>query len=91
MLLAAEAVAKLCLAPPYETLAQVALKFSVQPALVSSLLLGARTPGQVNGLLKTLSLPDLSQKLLDYLEQKYGDETLRFNPEDRVPQMMKRT
>ena len=89
MLLEAQTIEKKALKPPYKKLAQVALKFSLEPSPISSLLMGARTADQVSELLGTISMPDLSSDLVYDLKQQYGDRTLEFNPGQYVPAMMK--
>ena len=89
MLKAVEYVENLALKPPYEKAAHVAIKFSLEPQEISSLLLGARNAKQVEELLHTVSLPDLAQGIVEKLKADYGQATLQFNPGEYTPGMMK--
>ena len=66
--------------PPYESVAQVAVKFCIEPKSVSTVILGARTAGQIDQLCHTVNLPDLSPELLDWLKSRFGEQTERLNP-----------
>ena len=89
MLKAVEDVENLALKPPYEKAAHVAIKFSLEPQEISSLLLGARNAKQVEELLQAVSLPDLGQGIVEKLKADYGQATLQFNPGEYTPGMMK--
>ncbi len=57
--------------PPYETLAQLAIKFALAPPEVTTLILGARTAEQVNRNMAVAQIPDLNSDTLSELENKY--------------------
>ncbi len=88
LLEAAQELAELTVKPPYEKLAQVAIKFSLEPKNISMLLMGARSAQQVQELLRTVSMPDLPTELMDSLKERYGERTLEYNPEKYTPLMM---
>ena len=52
------------LKPPFETIAQLAIRFSLAPSEITTLILGARTPDQVERNLSAATLPDLDPETL---------------------------
>ncbi len=67
--------------PPYENMAQVAVKFATEPTAVTSVIVGARNAAQVRRNMAVESLPALDQDTVDRLKKEYGDKTLLFNSE----------
>ena len=65
--------------PPYETLAQVALRFAMLPDAIGSTIVGAKTVEQTKANLAALDLPPLDQALVGRLVSDYGDRTTEFN------------
>lgn len=61
-----------CVRPPYEDTAQVATRFALQTAHVSSVLLGARTASQVKRNLAVLDLPDLDEDTMALIRNEFG-------------------
>ncbi len=74
--------------PPYESVAQVAVKFSTLPDSISSLILGARTAGQIKQLTNTINLPELDPELVNWLVTEFGGKTESMNPGDQKPAML---
>ena len=66
---------------PYQSPAEVAIRFSMAPKGVSSLLVGAKNPEQLEKNLNTLSLPPLDQEIIDLLKEKFAGRTEEFNPD----------
>ena len=65
---------------PYQSLTEVAIRFSLAPKEVSSLLVGARSPEQLHKNLNTLSLPPLDQDIIEQLQKEFSGRTEEFNP-----------
>jgi len=59
------------LKPPFETIAQVAIRFSLAPSEITTLILGARTPDQVERNLSAATLPDLDPETLRDLKEMF--------------------
>ena len=64
---------------PYQTLAQVAIKFSLASSQVSSLIIGAKNAQQVQSNVDTALLPDLSPKIVKKLVREYSEMTALAN------------
>lgn len=84
-----EQIEKKAVKAPFETIAQVAVKFSTAPETVSTLIVGARTAEQINQLRHTMSLPELDQDLMAWLIAEFGDKTESLNPSVNKPGVMK--
>lgn len=61
------------------SLAQVAVKFAMAPAGVSTVIAGARKMKQIGENLAVAALPELPDELVDYLRSEYGDSTEKAN------------
>ncbi len=61
--------------PPYDSLAQVAIHFSLALEGVSSLIIGAKTVEQMQRNMQTAAKPALDGDLVRKLRQEYGDLT----------------
>ncbi|HSR12027.1 MAG TPA: aldo/keto reductase [Thermodesulfobacteriota bacterium] len=68
------------LRPPYPSMAEVAVRFSLEPPGVSSVIVGARTPEQMQKNLAIVSLPPLPSEIRARLEKEFGGMTEEFNP-----------
>ena len=79
VLQAARDIAEFAVQPPYEALAQVAMRFSLAPQGVSTLIVGAHRAASVNANMTVADLPPLDSVLLEKLKEKYGDATTRAN------------
>ncbi len=64
---------------PYQTLAQVAIKFSLAPRQVSSLIVGAKNARQVQMNVAAASLPGLSREVVEKLVREYSEKTALAN------------
>lgn len=69
---ASDRIANQFLNPPFDTLPQLAIKFSLAPAEVTTLILGARTAAQVNRNLAAAKLPDIEPELIGRLEEAFS-------------------
>jgi len=67
--------------PPYENMAQVAIRFAMEPPAVTSVIVGARSAEQVRRNIAVESLPPLDSDVVDRIKREYGDKTLLFNSE----------
>ena len=65
--------------PPYESLAQVALRFALIPRGVSTIIPGARNAAQVLRNTAVARLPDLEREIVERLRADYADFTPRAN------------
>jgi aryl-alcohol dehydrogenase-like predicted oxidoreductase len=65
--------------PPYQTLAQVAIRFSLEPDGVSTAIVGCHRPGEMRQNLETGALPELDPEIVDMLRSKYGSITEKAN------------
>ncbi|MEE4243068.1 MAG: aldo/keto reductase [Desulfopila sp.] len=79
----ADELSKWVIRPPYQSLAEVAIRFSLAPEEVSSLLVGARTTEQLQRNLKTLLLPPLDPDIIERLQQEFSGRTEEFNPDSQ--------
>jgi myo-inositol catabolism protein IolS len=61
--------------PPFQTIPQVAIKFSLAPKEVSSLIVGARNANQAKMNIETALLPDIEQNIIEKLIKEYSDTT----------------
>jgi aryl-alcohol dehydrogenase-like predicted oxidoreductase len=75
----AQRLKKTAVNPPYESLAQVAIRFAMLPDAIASTIVGAKSADQVQANLRALDLPPLDQTLVDRLITEYGDLTEEFN------------
>jgi aryl-alcohol dehydrogenase-like predicted oxidoreductase len=76
----ANKIAEHAIKPPYSSLTQVAIRFSLAPDEVSSLLVGARDATQLQDNLNTLALPPLDKKIIDRIKKELSEMTEKFNP-----------
>ena len=65
--------------PPYTTLPQVAIRFSLRAPGVSCIILGVQNPDEVRMNLSTLALPPLAPEIADELCARYGEITEKVN------------
>jgi myo-inositol catabolism protein IolS len=73
-------VAEYAVKLPYNNLTQVAIRFSLAPEEVSSLLVGARDEKQLKENLNALTLPPLDKKIIDKIKKELSEMTEKFNP-----------
>lgn len=66
--------------PPFKSMPEVAVRFSLEPRGVSSVIVGARTREQMQQNMAIGSLPPLAPKIRARLEEEFKDSTERFNP-----------
>ena len=64
---------------PYQTLAQVAIRFAMLPDAIPTTIVGAKSVQQTQANLAALDLPPLGQELADRLAAEYGARTDEFN------------
>lgn len=64
---------------PFKNLAQVAIKFALEPKGVSSVILGAHTKEQIEINMAIENLPELNKELVEKLKNKYKDKNNKFN------------
>ncbi len=64
---------------PYQTLAQVAVKFSLVPRQISSLIIGAKNAHQSRLNADTALLPDLRSEIVEKLVSEYAEMTALAN------------
>ena len=76
---AAQEIGKFAIQPPYENLAQVAIKFALHPPGVSALIFGAHRVDSVKRNIKAASLPPLNDEIHERLRREYGDATYKAN------------
>ncbi len=74
-------IANFAVRPPYENLAQVAIRFALEPDAVTSVIVGARNAEQVKRNLAIDAMAPLDKDILDRLKQDYGDKTHLCNTE----------
>jgi aryl-alcohol dehydrogenase-like predicted oxidoreductase len=79
ILTCAQELREAAVAPPYETLAQVAIRFAMLPAAIATTIVGARTVDQTRANLAALGLPRLSPALVLHLIGELGHRTEEFN------------
>lgn len=65
--------------PPYENMAQVAVKFALAPSAVTSVIIGAKNADQMRRNMALESLPQLDNDIVERLRGEYGDKTLSCN------------
>jgi len=65
--------------PPYQNLAQVAIRFALEPDGVSTVIVGAHRVRNVQQNVETDALPDLDPELVDMLKSEYGSITDKAN------------
>jgi aryl-alcohol dehydrogenase-like predicted oxidoreductase len=75
----AEEMKKWAVAAPYQTLAQVAIKFSLAPSQISSLIVGAKNTRQVQKNVDAAVLPDLRPETVARLMREYSQMTALAN------------
>jgi len=71
---------KYALQPPYTSMPEVAVRFSLEPQGVSSVIAGARTLEQMQKNMAVRSLPPLLPRIRARLEEEFGGLTEKFNP-----------
>lgn len=71
---------KYAIQPPYTSMPEVAVRFSLEAPGVSSVIVGARTEEQIQKNMGIVSLPPLSPKIRARLEEEFGGLTESFNP-----------
>ena len=64
---------------PYENLAQVAIKFALEPESISTLIFGAHRVESVSRNMRAAGLPPLEDAILQKLKGEYGSMTNRAN------------
>ena len=64
---------------PYESLSEVAIRFSLEPAGVSTVIVGAARIKDVRQNIEVLNLPPLGQDIVQKLKNDYGDKTAEAN------------
>jgi myo-inositol catabolism protein IolS len=74
------AMEKYAIQPPYTSMSEVAVRFSLEPQGVSSVIVGARTLEQMQKNMVTVSLPPLLPKVRARLETEFKGLTESFNP-----------
>jgi aryl-alcohol dehydrogenase-like predicted oxidoreductase len=79
VLKAAEDLQDFAVRPPYQNLAEVAIKFALEPQGVSTLIFGAHRPENVKRNMKTAELPPLDVEVLKRLKEQYGGVTDKAN------------
>lgn len=65
--------------PPYETLAQVAIRFALDRNGISNVVLGARTEAQMRACIETAALPPLAPEIRERLVAAFHDRDDEFN------------
>jgi aryl-alcohol dehydrogenase-like predicted oxidoreductase len=66
--------------PPYSSLAQVAIRFALDPMSVSSVIVGAKSAGQAQMNMAVASLPPLDADIMERLKREFAGMTEEFNP-----------
>ena len=64
---------------PYKTLAQLAIRFSLQAEGISTLIIGAQEEWHVDSNLETVSLPDIDAETMNYLIGNFSGKTEKAN------------
>jgi len=75
---------KVAVRPPYENLAQVAIRFALAPAGVTSVIVGARSAEQVKRNMAVEALPPIDNDIMERLKQDYMDVGEICNTEPSV-------
>lgn len=70
------------LAPPYETLSQLAIRFALDRGEIAGVVLGGKTAEQVEQNMRVAALPPLPTALRTYLTDAYGSRAAEFNTEE---------
>jgi myo-inositol catabolism protein IolS len=70
---------EIAVSSPYETLSQVAIRFALDRAEIASVVLGGKTPAEVEQNMQVVSTPALSQNLRSKLVDMYQSRTTEFN------------
>ncbi|MBV7330581.1 aldo/keto reductase [Chloroflexi bacterium TSY] len=65
--------------PPYTSLPQAAMRFSMAPPGVSCIIMGAQKTEEVQMNLNTLDLPPLAPEMISQLQNRYGHLTEKAN------------
>ena len=65
--------------PPYENMAQAAVKFALAPPAVTSVIIGAKNADQMRRNMTLESLPQLDNDIVERLKREYGDKTRLCN------------
>jgi len=73
-------IEKYAIQPPYTSMPEVAVRFSLEPQGVSSVIVGVRTLEQIQKNMAIVSLPPLLPKIRARLEEEFGGLTESFNP-----------
>ena len=74
-----EEMRSIAVQPPYTTLPQAALRFSLAPAGASCIIMGAQKTEEVQMNLDTLDLPPLAPDIISKLQTRYGHLTEKAN------------
>jgi len=77
---ACDQIHEYCVMPPYDNVAQVAIKFALVPSAVTTLILGATSPSQVERNLATEELPALPQDAVRWLTEHFASFNDLSNP-----------
>ena len=65
--------------PPYESLSQVAIRFSLRPEEISTVIVGAKSKSQTEENISVSHLPPLDEQMISNLKDKYRGKTELFN------------
>ena len=74
-----EEIGRFAVRPPFENLAETAIRFALEPTGVSTIIVGAHRPENVKRNVKTAELPGLDSEVLEKLRKEYGDITEKAN------------
>ncbi|HKK48359.1 MAG TPA: aldo/keto reductase [Alkalispirochaeta sp.] len=74
LLKVAEELKQIAVHPPYNTLAQVALKFALQDPRITCIIPGAKSPEQCEANIAVAELPDLSPELIETLREYHIED-----------------
>jgi aryl-alcohol dehydrogenase-like predicted oxidoreductase len=75
----AQEIGQVAVKPPYRALPEAALRFSLEPSGVSTLIFGAEKAAEVGKNLDVLNLPPLDPALVAELKRRYGAITEQAN------------
>ncbi len=64
---------------PYDNLTQVALRFAAEPPGVSSIVVRAQSPAEVESNIRAFEFPPVDAELIEWLRREYGDLTPKAN------------
>jgi len=73
-------IEKYAIQSPYTSMAEVAVRFALEPQEVSSVIVGARTMEQMKKNMAITSLPPLGASIMGKLKKDFGDLTETFSP-----------